>query len=92
MKAITTKYHGPTNTRGSRVVADDGDGNRVSLGYRCELNSTGNHAAACRALCEKQGWGGTLQGGTVVKGGRESCMVWVWIERQYQVTVVKVAT
>ena len=87
MKAITTKYVGATNTRGSRVVADDGDGNRASIPYKCDLNRTDNHAAACRALCEKLGWGGTLQGGTVVKGVHDSFMVWVWIDRQDQVTV-----
>ena len=33
MKVITTRYHGPTNTRGSRIAATDEDGNRVSLTY-----------------------------------------------------------
>lgn len=27
MKAIVTKYYGPTNSKGSRISADDGDGN-----------------------------------------------------------------
>jgi hypothetical protein len=27
MKAIKTKFKGPTNTRGSRIVASDEDGN-----------------------------------------------------------------
>lgn len=31
MKAITTTFHGPTNTRGSRIVASDQDGNRVTV-------------------------------------------------------------
>lgn len=33
MKAITTKYHGPTDKRGARISATDGDGNRASVAY-----------------------------------------------------------
>ena len=69
MKAITTKFHGPTNTRGSRYSATDSDGNRVSLATEFELDSTGNHERAAKALCVKMGWvqyplmgGGTKNG------------------------------
>ncbi len=56
MKAITTKYHGPTNTRGSRVSASDEDGNRVSLPYDHALNQDEMHDAAALALCAKMKW------------------------------------
>ena len=87
MKAITTRYFGPSCTRGSRMVADDGDGNRVMLPYRCEVNSEQNHANACKALCEKQGWGGQLQAGDLLKAGRTVAMVWVWIDKRDQIKV-----
>lgn len=56
MKAITTKFHGPTNSRGSRYSASDEGGNRVTLSADYELNSDGNHDAAARALCVKMDW------------------------------------
>lgn len=84
MKTIVTKYHGPTNTRGSRITADDGDGNRVSTPYACELDSSENHAEACRQLCEKMGWGGRLQGGCLLRGGVTQAMVWCWIDKSEQ--------
>lgn len=30
MKAIRTKYIGPSNTRGSRILASDGENHRIS--------------------------------------------------------------
>ena len=73
MKAITTKYFGPTNTRGSRIKAYDCDKNSVSIPYDSRLNSEGNHRKAAIALAEKMNWHGTLMGGHVDKG-----MVWVF--------------
>ena len=32
-KAIITRYLGPTNTKGARIVASDGDGNRITVPY-----------------------------------------------------------
>lgn len=58
MKAIVTKYHGPTNTRGSRITASDEDGNRVSIPYPYELSGEDVHRKAAEALCEKMNWGG----------------------------------
>ena len=57
MKAIETKYHGPTNSRGSRFSAKDSDGNRVTLPHDYALNSYANHEAAAVALVQKMGWG-----------------------------------
>jgi hypothetical protein len=52
MDAIETKYHGPTNKRGSRVSARWRDF-RVSVAYDSELGTIENHAAAVRKICEK---------------------------------------
>lgn len=62
-KAIVTRYHGPTNTRGSRVSAKCEGGGRVSLAYAHELNSEQNHAAAAATLAAKLGWCGRMVGG-----------------------------
>lgn len=70
MKAIETKYLGPTDFKGSRIVADDGDGNRVTISYPYELSGEEVHRAAAVALCEKMGWSGadTLVGGSTKRG------------------------
>lgn len=61
-KAIHTKYAGPTNTRGSRIIARC-CGASVSRGYSHDLNADGNHTMAAKALVEKQGWTGLYVGG-----------------------------
>ena len=68
MKAITTKYHGPGNVRGSKVSANDSDGNRVIVHYCDNLSSLENHQKAAAALCKKMGWHGELCTGGI-KGG-----------------------
>ena len=68
MKAITTKYKGPTDTRGSRIYASDADGNRVSIPYPYELSGEAVHLEAAKALCRKMSWPADLLGGAV-KGG-----------------------
>jgi hypothetical protein len=73
MKAITTKYHGATDTRGSRLSATDSDGNRVSIPYPHEFSGEECHLQAAFALCRKMDWTGELYGGAT-KGG----CVFVW--------------
>ena len=73
MKAIVTKYHGPTDTRGSRISASDEDGNRISISYPDELNSADAHAKAAGVLCDKLGWHGSLVSGSLKNG-----FVFVW--------------
>lgn len=73
MKAITTKYHGPTNHRGARVTARDGDGNRVTVPYEGpyegrDTTREAAHARAALALCAKMGWCGTLHYGEIKQG------------------------
>ena len=63
-QAIVTKYHGPTNVKGSRVSATCEAG-RVILEWESALNLEENHAAAVRALLKKLGWGGHWVSGYV---------------------------
>lgn len=55
MQAITTTYRGPTNTRGSRIIARCAAG-RITFGYLHEHNIDRNHALAAAALRHK--WAG----------------------------------
>ena len=73
MKAIKTRYWGPTDTLGARIKADDGDGNRITLPYNHALNVAQTHAEAAVALCQKMGWHGTLIQGSIPSG-----YVFVW--------------
>jgi len=73
MKAIRTKYHGPTDTRDSRISASDEDGNRVSIPYPHELSGEAVHRKAADRLCEKMNWTGKLHGGSLKDG-----YVFVW--------------
>jgi hypothetical protein len=52
MQAITTKYYGPGNVRGSRIKASCERGS-LTVGWDHSLDSTGNHIAAARALLAK---------------------------------------
>lgn len=61
-QAIITKYHGPTNVRGSRVSAKAWAG-RVILSWDHALNSQDNHIAAAKALADKLAWEGKWHGG-----------------------------
>ena len=68
MKAIETKYVGPSNVRGSRIIASDSDGNRVIVPYDCALNGEDAHAKGALALCRKMGWQGNLKAGSTKRG------------------------
>jgi hypothetical protein len=73
MVAIVTKYHGPTNTRGSRVSAS-GNGHRVEVAHESALDSEANHRRAVRALCDKLGWDEDRFYGGSMDDGR-----WAWV-------------
>jgi len=79
MKAIVTKFHGPTDTKGSRISASDSDGNRVFLSKDHSLSDHEAHGKAARALLDKMGWQGELIGGYVKDG-----MVWVFANSSYR--------
>lgn len=68
MKAIETHYLGPTNTKGTRIVAHDGDNNRIVVDYTATLTLTESYRAAAEALCNKMGWKGELVGGATKRG------------------------
>lgn len=72
MQAITTTYHGPTNTRPSRMTARCEAG-RIAVAYNYALNGPDNHEAAAASLLRKLGWEYTYVGGTTHTGQ----MVWV---------------
>lgn len=82
MKAIRTRYHGPTNSRGARISATDNDGNTVRVPLDYGLDDNQRHAAAARALCAKMSWHGALQGGWA--GGD---WVWVWADERNRIEV-----
>jgi hypothetical protein len=68
MKAILTHYLGQTDTKGSRIVAEDDDGNRVVIPYPYELRTEAAHRLAARKLCLKMGWTGRLASGGIKNG------------------------
>ena len=63
MKAILTKYHGPTNNRGSRISACAEGVKSLSIPYPHELSGEACHRAAAVALCTRQGWPTELASG-----------------------------
>ena len=73
MKAITVKYVGPTNFRGSRLIASDGDHNKITISYPHKLSGSACYAKAAVALCKKMGWTGTL-----ISGGTKDAEVFVF--------------
>jgi hypothetical protein len=67
MQAITTKYFGAGNVRGSRVKATCQAGS-ITLGWDHAVNADANHTAAAQALATKLGWHGRWIGGGLPAG------------------------
>lgn len=61
-QAIVTKYCGPTDTRGSRIIAK-AEAGRMVVAWDYDLNEYANHAAAAKAFADKWGWKGEWVGG-----------------------------
>lgn len=76
MQAIRTTYHGPTNTRGARIVAKCDTG-QITTPYRYDLSVEENHRAACDKLREKLGWY-TPYYGPMVGGYFNGAYYWVF--------------
>jgi hypothetical protein len=77
MQAITTRYCGPTNHRGSRIIVKAAAG-RMMVGYDDDSNGIdGAHHKAVRMFCERQGWTGEMAQGTLPDGTR----VFVFVSR-----------
>ena len=78
MKAITTRYHGPTDTKGARISATDGDGNRVSIPYPHHLDTIAAHQLAAKKLIHKQWWWGQYVTGWAAGGYVHVPVMDVW--------------
>ena len=77
MKAIRTKYIGPSNVKGSRLSATTGEkGQRIIMNWPSELNPGDAHAKGARALADKMKWAGELIGG----GFPDGSMVWCFAD------------
>jgi hypothetical protein len=63
-QAITTKYIGPSNVKGSRVKARAAAGS-ITLHWDDALNSEDNHRAAAQAYATKMGWHGKYYQGSL---------------------------
>ena len=83
MKAITTKFHGPTNIKGSRISATDSDGNRVTISVDHSLGIDERHDAAAVALCRKMGWTGKL-----IRGGLKNGNAYVFEESSAPIPIL----
>jgi hypothetical protein len=81
MKAIFTKYLGPTDVRGARIKASDHDGNSITVSY--DHASHEPHRDAALALCKKLNWTGRLVEGSDSKAGN----VYVWLQESAVVEV-----
>lgn len=73
-QAIQTRFVGPTNTRGARVIAR-ADAGRVVHYWEYALGEAGNHAEAARKFCEQYGWYGRLACGALPGSGYAFCFV-----------------
>lgn len=78
MKAITTKFMGPTDFRGSRIRAFTED-QSITVPYEYEGHPEEAHEKAARALMDKMRWQADLLGGGV-KGG----YVWVMVPETFR--------
>jgi hypothetical protein len=54
-QAISTKYLGPTNHHGSRVLVKC-QAERIVVSWNCALGGEQNHFAAAEVLAKKLGW------------------------------------
>jgi len=89
MVALETKWHGPTNTRGSRIsctrmdadqTKHEGAPNRVTVSVDDGWSGEAQHVEAVRAFCARYNWHGTLACGGTTRGH-----VWVFLPRSASV-------
>ena len=66
-QAIHTRYVGPTNHQGSRVIVTAQAG-RMTVPWDDGLGPDENHAKAAAAFADKWGWAGKWYGGASAKG------------------------
>ena len=69
-RAVFTEYRGPTDTKGSRIVAKiAGSGKRFIISWDYALNPGDNHDAAAIEACKRMRWSGKLRGASIAGGG-----------------------
>ena len=86
MRAITTKFHGPTNHRRSRYSATDQNGHKVFVSSTYTLSTENEHARACDALlCKLQTENLYPEGSTVIGVWQGNSMVWVPVSECYAI-------
>jgi hypothetical protein len=79
MQAIRTRYHGPSNVRGSRISAKC-EARTIYVSYDHALNSEENHRSAARELVRVMDWGKrpNTKYSHMVGGGFAHDMYWVF--------------
>ena len=73
-QTITTRYHGPTNTKPARYSATTSSGVRKWFPSHLQLGDDANQHGAAYALAAFLNWPGHWQGGALNDKG---AMVWV---------------
>ncbi len=68
-QAIVTRYHGPTNVKGSRIKATAAAGS-VILDWDDALNADDNHMVAAENFAAKYDWKGCWHTGGLPDGSR----------------------
>jgi hypothetical protein len=77
MKSIETRYIGPSNTRGSRIMATDCGDHRIYVSADSALSNEYLHWDAAQTLARKLGWTGDM-----VAGGTKQGYVFVFADGQ----------
>jgi hypothetical protein len=72
---IRTRYEGPTDTRGARVVARS-EGKQATVAYDYRYMGHDQHERAVRALMARLGWSGALTAGE----WQDSACTWTLVE------------
>ena len=67
-QSIETRYVGPTNHRGSRIIATTPIGHKHTHAWDYALSGNENHFAAAEALRAKLHWLSIIGGGSTRKG------------------------
>lgn len=76
MQAIRTRFYGPGNVKGARIIARCEAGS-ISIGYDYSIDVEGNHRAACEALRKRLKWEGPTYP-PMVGGVYEGDFYWVF--------------
>ncbi len=77
-QAITTTYRGPTDSKGSRVIARC-EAKRISVHWDHALDAGANHAAAALQLMDQLGWS---ERNDLVMGGTRDGYVFVQVPKR----------